>query len=228
MIDNRKEFFAGGGMLAAFIAVLVLIFSPVFNGRNGLEYLDDLYNSISKGSAYYIPKLQEEISVLQGQQISVALTFDSEDQAGESARLFMKNGALVNVNGSSLKLTGDAGGILDGCLQDADAMYANDGGRLENRYGIDGRRVLFDWWTSLKRMEKALSQQKQFQTAKITAEVVKKAVENSYNYYGIEPQNISDRLGIVLFSLVFYVAYTLWYGFAVMFLFEGWGMQLGH
>jgi hypothetical protein len=24
------------------------------------------------------------------------------------------------------------------------------------------------------------------------------------------------------------VAYTLWYGFAIMFMFEGWGMQLEH
>jgi hypothetical protein len=37
-----------------------------------------------------------------------------------------------------------------------------------------------------------------------------------------------DRLGVVVFSLVFYVIYTLWYGFAIMFIFEGWGMQLEH
>ncbi|GAI79938.1 unnamed protein product, partial [marine sediment metagenome] len=64
--------------------------------------------------------------------------------------------------------------------------------------------------------------------AKIVALVVKKAVESSYNYYKIEPQKIADRLGIVIFSLVFYVIYTLWYGFAVMFMFEGWGLSLEH
>jgi hypothetical protein len=31
---------------------------------------------------------------------------------------------------------------------------------------------------------------------------------------------------VVIFSLIFYVVYTLWYGFAIMFLFEGWGLQL--
>ncbi len=35
-------------------------------------------------------------------------------------------------------------------------------------------------------------------------------------------------LGIVIFSLIFYVVYTLWYGFAIMFMFEGWGMRLEH
>jgi hypothetical protein len=58
--------------------------------------------------------------------------------------------------------------------------------------------------------------------------VVKKAVEPSYNYYRIEPQNIGDRWVVVIFSLIFYVVYTLWYGFSIMYIFEGWGMKLGH
>ena len=44
----------------------------------------------------------------------------------------------------------------------------------------------------------------------------------------MEPQSIMDRLGVVIFSLVFYVIYTLWYGFAILFMFEGWGMKLEH
>jgi hypothetical protein len=58
--------------------------------------------------------------------------------------------------------------------------------------------------------------------------VQKKALETSYNYYKIEPQKIGDRLGVVIFSLFFYVVYTLWYGFAIMFMFEGWGLRLTH
>ena len=77
-------------------------------------------------------------------------------------------------------------------------------------------------------MDKVLKKQKQFQEAKTVDLVVKKAVETSYNYYQVEPQKISDRAFIVFFSLVFYVIYTLWYGFAVMFLFEGWGLKLEH
>jgi hypothetical protein len=58
--------------------------------------------------------------------------------------------------------------------------------------------------------------------------IKKKAVETAYNYYNIEPQKISDRFGIILLSLVFYVVYTVWYGFSIMFMFEGWGMKLEH
>ncbi|MBU4389440.1 MAG: hypothetical protein KKB23_07895, partial [Proteobacteria bacterium] len=60
MIANKKEFYGGFVLFIAFFVVLFIIFSPVFNGQNGLDYLDSLYNSISKGSAYYIPKVQEE------------------------------------------------------------------------------------------------------------------------------------------------------------------------
>jgi hypothetical protein len=59
-------------------------------------------------------------------------------------------------------------------------------------------------------------------------EVKKKAVECAYNYYGIEPQRIADRVGIVIFSLLFYVLYTCWYGYAIIFMFEGWGLRLSH
>ena len=58
--------------------------------------------------------------------------------------------------------------------------------------------------------------------------VVKKAVECAYNYYDIDPQKIDDKYGIVIFSLLFYVLYTLWYGFSILFMFEGWGLRLEH
>jgi len=76
--------------------------------------------------------------------------------------------------------------------------------------------------------DKDLNKQTAFYPAKAVAFAVEKAVEPSYNFYGIEPQKITDRVGVVLFSLIFYVLYTLWYGFAVMYMFEGWGMQLEH
>ena len=38
MIANKKEFFGGLVMLAAFFVVLIIIFSPVFKGHNGLDF----------------------------------------------------------------------------------------------------------------------------------------------------------------------------------------------
>jgi hypothetical protein len=228
MIAKKKEFYGGFGMLIGFFVILIIVFSPVFKGHNGLEYLDSLYNSISKGSAYYIPKTKEETDKFIGNSISVTLNMKDEAQAKQTAPLLMKGGALVNVSDAELKVSGDLGKILENCLTDSDFMYVNDGEKVKTKYRYDEKRVLYNWYTALKAMDKDLKAQKKFKEAKIVALVIKKAVECSYNYYKIEPQKISDRYGIVIFSLIFYVLYTLWYGFAIMFMFEGWGMQLEH
>ncbi|MCF8077961.1 MAG: hypothetical protein K9K88_01645 [Desulfobacterales bacterium] len=228
MIAHKREFGLGLGMMAAFLVVLVLMFTPLFKGHNGLEYLDDLYNSISKGSAYYIPAAKEEAAQFAGNRIEVNLEMNSPEQAKQTVDLFMKSGSMVNADGSSLHVSGDLGRILENALEDADKIYYNEGQAVTAKYGGDERRVLYNWWTAFKEMEKSLKKQKKFKEAKVVDLASKKAVETAYNYYGIAPQSITDEIGVVMFSLIFYVLYTLWYGFGIMFMFEGWGMQLSH
>jgi hypothetical protein len=228
MIARKKEFSLGLGLLVAFFVVLFIFFSPVFNGHNGLDYLDNLYNSISKGSAYYIPKLKDDAKAFNGSAVEMSFAMASPAQAQQTAQLFMKAGAMVNVSEAKLKVSGDLGKILDNCLADSDALYKNDGKALAAKYGYNERQALYNWWQAFKGVEKDLNNQKKFKEAKAVANISKKAVETCYNYYTIEPQSIMDRLGVVVFSLVFYVIYTLWYGFAILFMFEGWGMKLEH
>jgi ABC-type Na+ efflux pump permease subunit len=228
MITNKKEFFGGVILMVAFIIVLIIMFSPVFGGMNGLDYLDNLYNSISKGSANYIAKVKEETDAFNGTDITVTLDLEKEEKAEKTAALFNYTGALVNVSGPSLKVSGDLGKILANCLSDSDLMYHNKGADLQKKYGTEPKMVMYLWWKAMKELEKDLKRQKFFKEASMPTLVKKKAVETAYNYYGIEPQSIGDKIGIVIFSLVFYVVYTLWYGFAIMYMFEGYGMQLEH
>ncbi len=228
MIADAKKFWIGTGMMIGFFVVLTLFFSPIFNGKNGLDYLDNLYNSISKGSAYYIPKIKKESEAYKGNRVTVSLKMADAKMAEQSALLFKAGGADVKTTGAGLSFTGDLGLILENSLADADAMYHNEGKKISDKYGFDERRVLFYWWKSFNEMDKDLKKQKKFKEADIVALILKKAVESSYNYYKIEPQEISDRFGIVILSLLFYVIYTLWYGFSFMFMFEGWGMRLEH
>ena len=228
MLVNSKKFFGGLIMMAAFTVVLIIIFSPVFGGVNGLDYLDNLYNSISKGSANYIAKVKTETDAFVGNSISVTLDMEKEAKAQKTATLFNASGALVNVSGSKVKVSGDLGAILANCLSDCDRMYHNKGTAIQSKYNIEPKMALYLWWKALKELDRDLKRQKLFKEAAMPTLVKKKAVETSYNYYGIEPQSIGDKIGIVIFSLVFYVVYTLWYGFAIMYMFEGYGMQLEH
>ena len=226
MIANKKLFSMGIIAMVLFIAVLVIIFSPVFKGQNGLEYLDDLYNSISKGSAYYIPKVTAEAENFRGHNITVSLNAGKAQTAEQTRSLFEKSGADVEVRDNKLKVTGDLGRIMENCIEDSNLMYRNDGEKISEKYGYDERQVIYNWWVALKEMDKDLKKQQKYSEAKTVDLIKEKAVETSYNYYKIEPQKISERLWVVIFSLIFYVLYTLWYGFAIMYLFEGWGLQL--
>ncbi len=124
-------------------------------------------------------------------------------------------------------VAGDLETMLNACLEDAELMYNNQGAGIAQRYGMHEKAALHGWWLVLGAMEKDFNRQKKFAAAKLADTTKKKTVECAYNYYGIEPQNIKERWAIVLFSLVFYVVYTVWYGYAVMFLFEGLGYRLG-
>ncbi|MDD4273648.1 MAG: hypothetical protein PHG14_07970 [Desulfobacter postgatei] len=229
MAANKKELAGGIGLMAVFLIVLVMFFMPLLNGKNGLEYLDNLFNSISKGSAYYIPSIKETIGKSEtGKEITVKLSYDSAELATESAALFSKAGATVTEDGVKLNVTGDFGNILINCLEDSDALFHNKGDFLQDKYGIEGRKVLFNWWTSLKAMKKSFDKQEQFANGKTVYTVMTRAVECSYNYYKIVPESMSNKLGTVIFSLVFYVVYTMWYGYSILFIFEGWGLQIGH
>jgi hypothetical protein len=228
MLANKKEFFSGVGLMVAFLVVLVIMFSPVFGGQNGLNYLDGLYNSISKGSAYYIPDLKIKAAKQSGNAITASVVMKDEKQAMETAPLFLKSGAMVNITGSEIKVSGDLGSILTNCLEDSDQMFNNKGEAVKDKYKMDERLSMYNWWMALKALTKDLNKQKKFAETKFIGDINKRAVECSYNYYKVTPENISAKWGLVVFSLVFYVVYTMWYGFAILFMFEGWGLKLEH
>lgn len=226
MIADKIKFYTGLGMLAVFAVLLTTMFLPIFDGKNGLEYLDGLYNSLSKGSAYFIPELREDSSEYIGTSIDVVLETETEEQAEQTALLYQEAGAEVVTSGVELGVNGDLGIILASCLDDADAMYYEDAETITDKYGYDAMHVLHNWWVSLEEMNKELEDEDMFDEAKVVTSVNEKGVAPSYNYYGIEPETVSSRIGVVIFSLVFYVIYTVWYGFALMYLVEGLGLKI--
>jgi hypothetical protein len=156
------------------------------------------------------------------------LVFDDGGQTELAADLLERAGGEVSRSGSELEVSGDVIAFLNACLVDTDDLYHNRGDAIAGRYQREERTVLHGWWKVLSAMEKDLGRQKEFGTAELVATIKAKGVECAYNYYRIEPQPIGQRWGIVLFSLAFYVVYTIWYGYAVMYLFEGLGFRLAH
>jgi len=228
MIAHKKEF--GGGLLL-FIGFWIVFFigmSPVLDGKNVLDYMDNLYNCISKKSSYYIPAVQKEAQEYKGQQVTLSLKADSPEQAERFAKLFRAGNAEVTIDGVNVKAAGGLGQMLDNMLQDADMAFANNGDAITVKYDMEPKRVMYAWWNALKAAEKDFNKQSKFKEAKIINKVQKRGIEPAYNYYGIPAENIKEKLGVVVVSLVGYVIYTLWFGFAILFMFEGWGLKLEH
>ena len=223
---KKKELGIGIFLMVTFLAVMVFIFMPVIDGGNSLDYLDNLYNSISKGSANYFEKVEHLVEDHGSEVVALNLEMDDSAAAQKAEPLFARAGMTTAVENSTLMVNGDLEQIFAGCLEDAESAYHNRGDELVARYGMEARSTLHSWWLALGAMEKDLNRQKLFAAAQLTHMVQAKTVECAYNYYGIEAQAIKDRWGTVLFSLVFYVLYTIWYGYAIMYIFEGLGFEL--
>ncbi len=229
MIHDKRQFTIGLVLLAAFLGALALVFRPVLpDGGNTLDYLDGVFNSTSKASAYYIPAARAKAERLGPSPIAVKLRARTPEQAVQAEALLRAAGATVARDGAALSVSGDLGRILAGALADADAMFRNEGKLVSGKYGFDERRALYAWHTALGDAAKELDRQGKFREASATRDAMTKGLEPAYNYYGVTAVAMKDMIWIALAALVGYVLYTVWYGYAILYLFEGWGVKLEH
>ena len=238
---SKKSLGIGIALAVSFLVVLFLIFSPIFgDGKNGLVFADDLFNKLSKGSSYFIPKVTKENEKFMGKMFTVSLKMEKpEDKAGDAekraeraAKLFTANpGAKVEVNGSELKIEGDLGLVLKAALEDSDVLFKNEGDKIKAKYEAamatdDVKQIFRQWNNVLPKISKEFAKEKKIEESKIVSTVTKKAVETAYNYYGVEPQKVSEKAVLMTGLLVFYVIYTMWWGFAIFFIFDGIGLTM--
>ncbi|MGI6656263.1 MAG: hypothetical protein ACOX5Z_05475 [Desulfobulbus sp.] len=220
-------------LLVSFFIVLVCIFLPIFNTPHkqkatGLDYLDNFFNELSKGSAYYIGDQIKEADTLAGQAFSATLKMKSPEQAENAAKLFTTNAIEATAADASVTVQGDFGVMLTAMLKDADMMYHNNGAPLVEKYGMDERRVLNGWYITLIALEKDLTDSEEFNKAKIVKNCMTKAVEPAYNFYQIDAKSVKDEVIPLIVALTFYVVYTMWFGFGLLHIFEGLGIKLDH
>jgi hypothetical protein len=216
-------------MAVVFAGVLTLMFSPIINGGNALKASDNLFNTISKGSSYYLVKLTDKNAKYITLDIEAPIEIEKKDLIEKMKVILTKNDFTVG-EGEGLVVKGSLGKLLQAAIKDSDEMYNNRGSVIVEKYGMPEKEAMYTFWSLLKGLEKTLTKQKSFAEAAFVKEVMKKAVEMSYNYYGITPEKASTKAGILGFALVFYITYTLWWGYSIYFMFEGIGLTMskGH
>jgi hypothetical protein len=228
LIFHNGKTFAGLLLGVSFFVVLALFFVPVFKGQSGLEVSDRLFNRLAKGSSYFVPELSSELAKFENQEIDVNVEMESAEQANQAKSILSKAAPNTAAEGTVLIVKGNLKALLGAVLQDCKAMYLNNGDELREKYGMEARDSMLIWNAVLNRMAKALQRGKDRHIAqsKMVLAVVTKGIEPAYNFYGIQPDSVRHRAGITAFLLVFYLAYTLWWGFGIFFLFEGFGFAM--
>ncbi len=233
LIRNKKKFIKGLLLLISFSIVFASIFMPIItleDGRkeNPLNYADDFFNSLSKGSAFFIPSVRERVARdLTDKNIDITLHMRSPESAAQGALLAQQAGFMVNVQGKDLALKGNIFTLAMSSLDDADSMYHNDSDTVSARWGgADAQRVLRTWHELFSASIKPLQRAGMIMEAQAVDAVVRRALEPSYNFFGITASRVADNVGMLTFLLVFYVVYTMWYGFAIFDLFEGIGLTM--
>lgn len=227
MIASKKKLTSGILLLLSFACIFLMIFMPIFGqGRNGLQFSDDLFNKLAKGSSYFIPKVRAELKKVEGKSITVNVKFKDADTAKVADVLLAKVGASGELKGEVYEVKGDLGKMLSQVVTDCDYMYKDDGKPVADFYGMDEKKALKTWYLLLEGMIKPLQRQKLIEDANVVNLVAQKAMEPAYNFYGIPAEHISTKIPTVTGLLLFYVLYTLWYGFAIFDVFNGIGLSM--
>lgn len=226
MSMHKKELGLGIALLVSFFVILFLMFTPLFDGKNALEASDHLFNSLSKGSTNFFDRVSAEADKFDGKQVDV--TIDLKDKVMAPAiAILTTNGMEATQNGGTLTIKGDFGKMLHAANADAQLLYNEKGADLEAKYpGVSPKLALYAWWNIAKELDIPLKTLRLVEEAKAANLVLTRSIEVGYNFAGIEPVKVKDRLGILVFSLVFYVVYTMWFGYGILFLFNGLGFAM--
>ena len=233
LIHAKAPFFRGSLMLISFLVLFATLLMPILRDENGkhvtgLEYADNVFNELSKGSSYFIPGVRENLKKVDGKVVTVTVKLKKAALAPVAAMVLQTAGATdVSATDGKVTFTGDLGKILTSATDDSDALYHNDADKVSQKYGGENAlKVASAWWYLLSPSIKELQKQRLIAEAQVVDQVLRRAVEPGNNFYSVEPVKVSDHIWLMSGMLIFYVIYTLWYGFAIFELFEGVGLAM--
>jgi len=213
------------GLITFFIVLSFWSFS-VIGHKTGLEWADDLFNQLSKNSAYKIPTAINKATQFKGviADLSVDPKWPGADE--KVAKIMTANGIAAHVIGDGrVRIRGDLGLISKAAITDADLLFEDQDEELQSKYGMSGREAIYYWWTAFDDLVRRYIQLNRSSEADFTKFIMTRVLEPSYNFAGIKRRNISNNISLVVFLVSFYIFYTVWYGFAIMYLFEGIGIK---
>lgn len=236
IVQNRAAFMRGAVLLGSFLILFILIMTPLFpSGVWGqkytlLQYADAVFNQLSKGSSWFVPELRHRISELGAATVRVSLkSLPDASLAPVMEKLVDKAGGRSAIQGNGFEYSVSLKSLLSSAVDDSSMLYDNDGEKVSDHYaGVPWEKAARGWWELLSLSVHELQKQGKVSEANLVNDVVLKAVEPGYNFYGMPRAGMSGHVMMVAALLAFYLLYTLWYGFGIMEVFEGFGLLGGN
>ena len=235
LITNKKCFFRGTFLLVSFFAIFAFLLTPHLEGIDGgkkltgLEFADGLFNSLSKGSSNFSEMVKEKIKPMQSKDVDITIPLKDPSIVAYIKPVIEGAGMTLTISEDQKKLTykGNMGPFLEAVQQLSEKMYDNDHAFVEQKYGVDkALGVTNACWHVLQPTIKELQKQKKIEEAGIVDTVVRRAIEPAHNFYSVQASSVKEH-GIMMSALlIFYLVYTLWYGFGIFELFEGVGLAM--
>ena len=184
-----------------------------------------------------------EVKKMEGRNIDINVAFTKKPELKDMAvNVLTKAGAKAEIKGDRLYISGDLGAILGSATDMSEKLYNNDakavaamydlnpadaqvqaGGNAEEAIALKAARA---WWYSLSPAIKALQKQDKVAEAKAVDQIMRRAIEPGNNFYSLNGAKVKDHVVLLTLMLVFYLLYTLWYGFSIFELFEGIGLAM--
>ena len=232
IIHEKKAFVRGSLMILTFLLVFCAILSPIFHDEHGkpltgLQFADNVFNELSKGSSNFIPTVREQVKTVQGKNIEVTVKLKKADKAPLAVAVLQKAGIEAKADGGQITYKGDLATLLTSAVDDSEQLYNNNEKAVSDKYaGAKALDVSSAWWYVLSPSIKELQKKGMIGEAKVLDQVIRRAIEPGHNFFGVEPVHVKDHILLLTCMLVFYIIYTLWYGFSIFELFEGIGLAM--
>ena len=232
-VHAKAPFLRGCLLLVSFFILFAIMLMPIMkdelgNHVTGLQYADNVFNELSKGSSYFIPGVRQNLKNVEGKDVQITVKLKKADLAPLAGMVLEKSGATdVRVEDGKVSFSGNLGLILTSATDDSDKLYNNDAAAVAQKYdGEPALKVAAAWWYVLAPTIKELQKQHKIAESQVVDHVLRRAIEPGNNFYSVPAAKVSEHLMLMSAMLIFYVLYTLWYGFAIFELFEGLGLAM--
>jgi hypothetical protein len=227
LIVHRRKFLTGAAGLFVFAAVFAFGHTPLLEGKSVWLWADDLFNRLAKHSTDYIPEARKKAEKFNGVAVDIAIHPRDLVTVDEFIRVVKMGGCDAKpMADKRIRLTGDLGRMAEAALADAELAFGNDAKAIEEKYRMNPSEVNYCWWILFDGLARRYMQENQSGNNEFAKFLSAKVFEPAYNFRGIVAENASQKMTAVVGLLLFYVLYTVWYGFSILYLFEGFGISV--